>query len=99
MPLIITDRIYSDGTGAETGAGFENSISRYVYIHRIDFKPFKNLSIGLSELLMSGNAPMELRYFNPLMIMHNFLQTYMKMKTLTVRRIILCFLLNKLRAR
>jgi hypothetical protein len=48
------------------------SIQRYVYIHRVDFKIFNRIAVGLTEGLSVGDSPLELRYLNPLMIMHNF---------------------------
>jgi hypothetical protein len=51
----------------------EKSIQRHIYIHRIDFKIFNKLAVGLTEGLSVGNSPLELRFLNPLMILHNFM--------------------------
>ncbi|MDR0598527.1 MAG: hypothetical protein LBG84_00385 [Treponema sp.] len=45
---------------------------RYLYLHRFDARFFTKLSIGLSEGVMAGYSPLELRYLNPLMIFHSF---------------------------
>lgn len=45
--------------------------NRYVYFHGLSIRPFKNLSIDLSEAA-SVNAPIDLRYLNPAMIYHNY---------------------------
>jgi len=45
---------------------------RNLYMHRGDFLLFDRLSIGLTEgVLVAGSAP-ELRFFNPLMIFHDY---------------------------
>jgi hypothetical protein len=46
--------------------------NRYFYLHRLDMRFFKKLSIGLSEGVMVGNSPLELRYLNPVMVFHSF---------------------------
>jgi len=48
------------------------TMNRYLYLHRFDVQPHKKISIGLSEGIMAGNAPPELRYFNPMMVFHSF---------------------------
>jgi hypothetical protein len=52
------------------------SMNRYLYLHRLDFKPIDTLSIGASEAMVVGDSPIQLRYLNPLMIMHNFFSGY-----------------------
>jgi hypothetical protein len=52
------------------------STNRHIYVHRLDFKILKGLSIGASEALIVGNSPLSIRYFNPLMMMHNFFAGY-----------------------
>ncbi|MCL2184461.1 MAG: hypothetical protein FWB86_01215 [Treponema sp.] len=44
---------------------------RHFYLHRVDFNIFNILSVGISEGVMAGNSALELRYLNPLMIIHN----------------------------
>jgi hypothetical protein len=44
---------------------------RYLYHHRIDARFFRKLSVGISEALMAGNSPPELRYLSPLIVLHN----------------------------
>ncbi len=45
--------------------------NRYTYFHGLSLRPFRNLSIDLSEAA-SVNAPLDLRYLNPAMIYHNY---------------------------
>ena len=47
------------------------SMNRYFYLHRLDFKLFDVLSIGIMEGVMVGNSPLEIRFLNPLMIFHS----------------------------
>lgn len=49
----------------------ELSPNRYLYFHGLSLKPFKNLSISLSEAA-SVNAGIDLRYLNPVMIYHDY---------------------------
>ncbi|QQO08330.1 capsule assembly Wzi family protein [Breznakiella homolactica] len=45
---------------------------RYLYFHRIDVRLFERLSIGLSEGVMVGNSPPELRFMSPLAVFHSY---------------------------
>ena len=45
---------------------------RNLYMHRLDFLFFDRLSVGLTKGLLVGQAPPELRFFNPLMIYHGY---------------------------
>ena len=56
----------------EGSTGLRRTMNRYFYMHRIDFSIRKILSIGITEGIMAGNAPPEIRFFNPLMIFHSF---------------------------
>ena len=53
-------------------ANFNRTMQRYLYLHRLDFNFFDKFSFGAMEGVMVGNAPLELRYLNPLMIFHSF---------------------------
>ena len=46
---------------------------RNLYLHRLDFRPWDWISIGLTEATLVGAAPRELRYFNPFMIFHGYI--------------------------
>ncbi len=46
--------------------------SKYIYLHNINARPFKNLKIGFVEGSLL-NAPFELRFLNPLFVMHSFI--------------------------
>jgi hypothetical protein len=48
------------------------TMNRYFYLHRLDARVFEKFSIGLSEGVMVGDAPLELRYLNPIMLFHSF---------------------------
>ena len=54
------------------GESYTATTNRYLYMHRMDMRFFKKLSIGLSEGLMVSNSPLELRYLSPAMIFHSF---------------------------
>ena len=43
----------------------------FLYLHQLDFRPFKNFRFSAVEGSLI-NSPFELRYLNPLMIMHSF---------------------------
>ena len=45
--------------------------TKFLYMHQIDFTPWKWIKLGVLEGTLL-NEPFELRYFNPLMIMHSF---------------------------
>ncbi len=47
------------------------AVNKYLYLHRIEFRFFKKLQFSLMEGAYI-NAPFELRFLNPLMIMHSF---------------------------
>jgi hypothetical protein len=66
-PLILSPPYY-DGYSSP-----EKSMQRHVYIHRVDFKIGGTFAAGLTEGLSVGDSPLELRYLNPLMVMHNFM--------------------------
>ena len=51
---------------------FSETTNRYFYLHRLDIRFFNRLSIGISEGVMAGNSPLELRYLNPVMVFHSF---------------------------
>jgi hypothetical protein len=44
--------------------------TKYLYMHYLQIRLFKRLSLSLNEGMMV-NAPLELRYLNPLMVFHN----------------------------
>ena len=69
MPLRVTDNFY---TGVLDPEDLVNTTQRNFYLHRLDFKFWNVLSIGVMEGLMVGNSPLEIRYLNPLMIFHSF---------------------------
>jgi hypothetical protein len=68
MPLEIHEDLYefSDPNN------FSRTMNRYFYLHRLDFKLFNRISLGLMEGVMVGNSPPEIRFLNPLMIFHSF---------------------------
>lgn len=52
---------------------FVNQVDQetFLYLHQLNFRPFKNLRFSALEGSLL-NSPFELRYLNPLMIMHSF---------------------------
>jgi hypothetical protein len=68
-PLDLSPRYY-DPHGLADGVTKE-SVQRYIYIHRLDFKILNKVAIGITEGTSVGDAPLEIRYLNPLLIMHN----------------------------
>ncbi|MDR1095901.1 MAG: capsule assembly Wzi family protein [Spirochaetaceae bacterium] len=66
-PLFLSEKFYDS---PETEGIY---LQRHIYIHRIDFSLFNKVSVGITEGLSVGNAPLEIRYLNPLMILHNFM--------------------------
>jgi hypothetical protein len=73
MPLDLRDpQILSEDRKTAAGAGaLLNTTQRYLYHHRIDARFFRKLSLGISEALMVGNSPPELRSMSPLIVLHN----------------------------
>jgi hypothetical protein len=47
----------------------EMNVNKYLYLHRLELRPLKRVSITLIEGVMV-NAPLELRYLNPASIFH-----------------------------
>ena len=45
----------------------------YFYLHRLDFMLFNSLTIGISEGILVGNSPLELRFLNPMMVFHQLI--------------------------
>jgi hypothetical protein len=45
---------------------------RHLYAHRVDVRLFRRLSLGLTEGMMVGNSPLEVRFLNPFTIFHSF---------------------------
>jgi hypothetical protein len=70
-PLVLSSSYY-DPSKLKFGEP-EKSMQRHVYIHRIDFKIFNSIAVGITEGLSVGDSPLEVRYLNPLMILHNFM--------------------------
>jgi hypothetical protein len=72
MPLETADYFYATGFAPTDDTTLKETNQRYLYLHRWDLRLWKTLSIGISEGLMVGNSPLELRYVNPLSIYHSF---------------------------
>jgi hypothetical protein len=47
----------------------EMNVNKYLYLHRLEIRPFKRVSLSLVEGVMV-NAPLELRYLNPASVFH-----------------------------
>ena len=82
--VILSNRFITDGYVSlsfyspavyYTGSVQQIETDKYFYIHHINIKPFKFLSVGLLDgTLVSSNF--ELRFLNPLMFMHSFYARY-----------------------
>ena len=46
--------------------------NKYIYLHQMNVRPLKNLKVGFMEGTLL-NAPFELRFLNPLYVMHSFI--------------------------
>lgn len=72
LPLVTPAYFYADGFEALRGASFDATTQRYLYMHRWDIRLWKRVSIGISEGVLIGNSPLELRFLNPLTVYHSF---------------------------
>jgi len=57
---------------AYTGLLVQLNPQRNLYLHRFDWRLGGGLSLGLTEASLVGEAPLELRFLNPLGIFHGF---------------------------
>jgi hypothetical protein len=71
-PLVLSLPYYDPTTGEFQSDDQKKSIQRHIYIHRLDFKIFNKIAVGITEGLSVGNSPLEIRYLNPLIVFHNF---------------------------
>ena len=77
MPLGLTERLFTNPGESSYPSGWneidnlQHVLQRYFYLHRLDFKLFNRVSIGLMEGMIVGNSPLELRYLNPIIIFHS----------------------------
>lgn len=53
------------------GSVSQLEVNKFLYLHKLDARPFKCLSLGLGGGTLV-NAPFELRFLNPFMIQHSF---------------------------
>jgi hypothetical protein len=70
-PLFLSAQFF-DPAQIPGGLADEGYLQRHIYVHRLDFMLFNKLSVGITEAMSVGNAPLEIRYLNPLMLLHNF---------------------------
>jgi hypothetical protein len=71
LPLS-TDSLFAPGFGPASSGELTQTTQRYLYLHRMDARFFRRLSIGFTEGIMAGNSPPELRFFTPLGVFHSF---------------------------
>ena len=77
LPLKLTDKLFPDPQESAYPSGwneienFQHVLQRYFYLHRLDFRFFNKVSIGLMEGMMAGNSPFEIRFLNPMIIFHS----------------------------
>ncbi len=72
LPLETSSDFYADGFAPDLNTVLTNTTQRFLYLHRWDVRLWKRLSIGISEGVMVGNSPLELRFLNPLTVYHSF---------------------------
>ena len=77
MPLRLRSALFPEPAHSSYPSGWDqienlrHVTQRHFYMHRLDFTLFNRLSIGIMEGVMVGNAPLELRFLNPLMFFHS----------------------------
>ncbi|MFP3089160.1 capsule assembly Wzi family protein [Treponema sp. TIM-1] len=71
LPLA-TDTLFAPGFGPASSGELTQTTQRYLYLHRIDMRFFRRISLGFTEGIMAGNSPPELRFFTPLGLFHSF---------------------------
>ena len=76
MPLrlsrnLFTDEMWQEILDDDSIDVNRTTLQRHFYLHRLDFRLFNRLSIGIMEGIMVGDAPLELRYLNPLIYFHS----------------------------
>ncbi|MCX7949283.1 MAG: capsule assembly Wzi family protein [Treponemataceae bacterium] len=69
LPLSLSANLY---TGSLPAGTLQETTQRYLYLHRWDFRLWNRLSVGITEGVLVGNSPLELRFLNPLSIFHSF---------------------------
>ena len=67
MPLDTRD-IFDYG---DAEVEFYKTTQRYLYLHRLDVLVKNKFSISISEGVLVGNLPLELRFLNPMMVFHS----------------------------
>jgi hypothetical protein len=69
---LATDTLFAPGFGPAASGELTQTTRRYLYLHRMDMRFFRRLSLGFTEGIMAGNSPPELRFFTPLGVFHSF---------------------------
>jgi hypothetical protein len=72
IPFEINNTSVPDTTIQPAEGDITRTTQRYLYVHRFDIRLFRRVSIGLTEAIMVGNSPLEVRFLNPMMIFHSF---------------------------
>jgi hypothetical protein len=67
---LLTDEQKND-ISSNNPEDLKNITQRYTYIHRLDVRLFRVLSLSLTEGTLIGNSALELRYLNPFIIFHS----------------------------
>ena len=73
MPLRLSRGLFTDDWWQDNYDSVDTRtvLQRHFYLHRLDFRLFDRLSIGIMEGMMVGDAPLEIRYLNPLIYFHS----------------------------
>jgi hypothetical protein len=67
-----TSGLFADGFAPSSDNELlSNTTQRYMYLHRVDVRLFRHLSLGISEGVMTGNTSPELRFLNPFVLFHS----------------------------
>jgi hypothetical protein len=72
MPLEAGDTLVENFPAMANDTILKKTMQRYLYVHRLDVRLFRRLSLGLTEGMMAGNSPLEARFLNPFTIFHSF---------------------------
>jgi len=71
MPLHLGNEKSNIYSGDLIEGSLIETLQRNLYLHRLDFSVKNKLTISITEAVMVGNSPIEIRYLNPIMVFHS----------------------------
>ncbi len=71
LPLETPVYFFKQGYDVRTTDDIPHTAQRYLYLHRWDVRLWDRVSFSISEGVLVGNSPLELRYVNPFLIYHS----------------------------